>query len=352
MNSVQVKLTAALLLSIGLAGCVPATTATKGEDSPSTIAGPALPAVDDPVLYASRSDSNFTIPALPIEQIPAGYRRQEVKYETTEVPGTIIIDPSKRVLYFVTGKNEAIRYGIAVGAEGFGWSGVSDVTNKRHWPTWTPPREMISRKPELAKWANGQPGGLTNPLGSRAIYLTTNGVDHGYRIHGTPEWKSIGRNASSGCFRMINQDVMDLYERVPMGAKVVVLNRDGSYPTKLTIPQQPKPKKVAPKPEEALVPAALVTTPEPGLTTDPATPEATTPAAAVPATPSLTVPSVTEPADVTPAPTAVVPEVATPEVGVPEVVTPVVPPAPVPVTPTAPAEVTTAPAPAATTTTP
>jgi hypothetical protein len=103
---------------------------------------------------------------------------------------------------------------------------------------------MIDRKPELAKWEKGQPGGPTNPLGARALYLTTNGVDYGYRIHGTPEWQSIGSNASSGCIRMINQDIIDLYNRVPDGAKVVVLTQDGQVPTGLTLPPPP-PKKVA-----------------------------------------------------------------------------------------------------------
>jgi hypothetical protein len=116
---------------------------------------------------------------------------------------------------------------------------------------------MIARDPKLAKWKDGQPGGPTNPLGARAIYLTTNGVDYGYRIHGTPEWRSIGRNASSGCIRMINQDVIDLYGRLQGGEKVVVLNRDGSYPTRLVLPPP------APKPPVAaapvVVPAAMPT---------------------------------------------------------------------------------------------
>ena len=109
-------------------------------------------------------------------------------------------------------------------------------------------QEMIARHPELAKFEDGQPGGLTNPLGARALYLKTNGVDYGYRIHGTPEWNSIGSNASSGCIRMINQDVMDLYNRVPDGTHVVVLTDDGQFPTRLTVPVIPTPKK--PKPVE------------------------------------------------------------------------------------------------------
>jgi hypothetical protein len=108
---------------------------------------------------------------------------------------------------------------------------------------------MIARKPDLAKWAGGQPGGPDNPLGARALYLKTNGVDYGYRIHGTPEWRSIGRNASSGCIRMINQDVIDLYSRVPDGVKVVVLTRDGQMPTGLSLPP-PAPRPVSAKPKQ------------------------------------------------------------------------------------------------------
>ena len=341
MIPVQVKIAAALLLSLGVAGCMPTLSSTKTEEAqPAALAGPALPAVDDPALYASRSDTKFSVPALPIEKIPTQFRRQEVAYETTEVPGTIVISPAQRVLYLVTGKNTAIRYGIAVGRDGFGWSGVSDVTNKRNWPTWTPPKEMIERDPRLAKWEKGQPGGPSNPLGARAIYLTTNGVDYGYRIHGTPEWKSIGRNASSGCFRMINQDVMDLYERVPMGAKVVVLNRDGSYPTKLTIPPAPKPKKVAPKPTETVVPVAGEAKPEaaasgasPVTTPDAATtPGADTGAQTV--TPGTT--------STTSAPAAI----ATPSTTSPETVAPKLTTPPTTSTPTSPATGTTTTAPA------
>ncbi|MFT4150904.1 MAG: L,D-transpeptidase [Paracoccaceae bacterium] len=308
MKSVSVKFAAAALLMLGVAACVPATTPTV-EAPPVTVDG---------TTYAARSDSNFTVPALPVEQIPEQFRRQLVDYPTGEAPGTVIIDPAHRLLYYVSGKNQAIRYGIAVGAEGFGWSGVSDVANKRHWPTWTPPKEMIARKPELAKWADGQPGGPTNPLGARAIYLETSGVDYGYRIHGTPDWRSIGRNASSGCFRMINQDVMDLYERVQPGAKVVVLNRDGSYPTRLTIPPQPKKPAATPKPAAVVTPVVIVPTP---LTTMPAatipglTPPAAVPAAAVepavepaadsaPAAAAPAVPATPAPAEPCAAPTA------------------------------------------------
>ena len=240
----------AFVVMAALSACVP--------DQAMIDAGLAKPPEPKPVAgaYISTMDSGFALPALPEEEIPAQFRRQEVYFPTAEVPGTIIINPSEKTLHYVTGPNTAIRYGIAVGRAGFEWSGVAQVTEKKPWPTWTPPPEMIARDPKLAKWEKGQPGGLTNPLGARAIYLTTNGVDYGYRIHGTPEWKSIGRNASSGCIRMINQDVIDLYNRVQGGEKVVVLNADGSYPTRLVLPPPaPKPKKAAPAP--VVVPAAM-----------------------------------------------------------------------------------------------
>lgn len=213
-----------------------------------------------PNAYLATKDANIDIPALPVEEIPQQFRRQTVYFPTEEAPGTIIINPSQRVLHYVTGKNQAIRYGIAVGRAGFEWSGTAIVSEKKPWPTWTPPAEMIARDPKLAKWKNGQPGGPTNPLGARAIYLTTNGVDYGYRIHGTPEWRSIGRNASSGCIRMINQDVIDLYNRLKGGEKVVVLTRDGQYPTRLVLPPPaPKPAAVAAAPAPVVVPAAMPT---------------------------------------------------------------------------------------------
>jgi hypothetical protein len=139
---------------------------------------------------------------------------------------------------------------------------------------------MIERDPKLAKWKDGQPGGPSNPLGARALYLTTNGVDYGYRIHGTPDWQSIGRNASSGCIRMINQDVIDLYSRVPANAKVIVMNRDGSMPTGLTLPP-PQPRRA--KPVEP-VPATVM--PDLPPVVMPITAPVVTPAAAPVVTPA------------------------------------------------------------------
>ena len=200
------------------------------------------------VIYAAQEDSGIVLPGLPVEEIPAAFQRQVVDYPSEQVANTIIIAPGERHLYLVLGDGKALRYGIAVGRDGFLWSGEAVVATRKPWPTWTPPKEMIARRPELQQWKDGQPGGPTNPLGARALYLTSNGVDYGYRIHGTPEWESIGHNASSGCIRLINQDIIDLYGRVPDGAKVIVMTPDGQMPTGLTIPPVQQPKKAKPVP--------------------------------------------------------------------------------------------------------
>jgi hypothetical protein len=180
---------------------------------------------------------------------------------------------------------------------------------------------MIERKPELIKWEKGQPGGPENPLGARALYLTTNGVDYGYRIHGTPEWFSIGKNASSGCIRMINQDVIDLYERVPDGSKVIVLNADGSMPKGLTLPP-PQPKKPKPAVDPSVTPVVMQAIPSfaqpsavpgPALGVAPAAVPAILPVV-VPKVPSVlpqpkTAPLITAPAN-TAATSKVIPTVA------------------------------------------
>ncbi|MFN0264336.1 L,D-transpeptidase [Tepidamorphus sp. 3E244] len=159
----------------------------------------------------------------PNYKLPKQYRRQLVKYETKERPGTIVIDPSSKYLYLVMKDGEAMRYGVGVGREGFAWSGRANIRRKAEWPDWTPPAEMIKRRPDLAKYRNGMPGGPENPLGARAMYLYKGGRDTLYRIHGTNEPWTIGQAMSSGCIRLVNDDIEDLYERVPMGTRVVVL---------------------------------------------------------------------------------------------------------------------------------
>jgi lipoprotein-anchoring transpeptidase ErfK/SrfK len=148
--------------------------------------------------------------------MPANLHRQLVGYATTEAPGTVIIDTSNTYLYLVRGGGTAIRYGIGVGREGFTWSGVETISKKSEWPDWTPPAEMIVRQPYLPRF---MAGGVGNPLGARAMYL--GGTV--YRIHGTNDPTTIGKHVSSGCIRLTNEDVADLYERVPVGARIVVL---------------------------------------------------------------------------------------------------------------------------------
>jgi lipoprotein-anchoring transpeptidase ErfK/SrfK len=155
-------------------------------------------------------------------------RRQIVSYRTNEAPGTIIVDTPNTYLYFVLGGGQAVRYGIGVGREGFTWSGIKHVERKAEWPDWTPPPEMIARQPYLPRFVAGGP---TNPLGARAMYLSGSV----YRIHGTNAPDTIGGRVSSGCIRMVNADVIDLYNRVRVGTKVVVLpmrheRRAGSGP--------------------------------------------------------------------------------------------------------------------------
>jgi lipoprotein-anchoring transpeptidase ErfK/SrfK len=142
--------------------------------------------------------------------------REEVEFDPAYAPGTIVVSTSERRLYFVTERGEAIRYGVGVGRPGFEWAGIKTVTAKQEWPNWTPPAEMLKRRPDLPRH---MAGGLENPLGARALYLG-NSL---YRIHGSNEPDSIGQAVSSGCIRMLNEDVVDLYKRVRVGTKVVVL---------------------------------------------------------------------------------------------------------------------------------
>lgn len=173
--------------------------------------------------YGAVNDQGYALPRIPIDKVERRYHRQLVSYPTSEKPGTIIVDTGSRFLYYVMEDGKAIRYGIGVGREGFEWSGTAKIGWKREWPKWTPPKEMIERDPKLAKYAGGMDPGLTNPLGARALYLTNKGGDTGYRLHGTPEWQSIGKAMSSGCIRLLNQDIIDLYDRAKPGAKVIVL---------------------------------------------------------------------------------------------------------------------------------
>ena len=175
----------------------------------------AAVARDRPMVEGTNVDSSELAPNL---------RRQVVNYSRDVVAGTVIIDTAQTYLYYVLGNGKAIRYGIGVGREGFTWSGTQSVTRKAEWPDWIPPAEMIARQPYLARWTAG---GAGNPLGARAIYLG-NTI---YRIHGTNMPATIGQKVSSGCIRMLNADVIDLYSRVDVGTKIVVLPNHNSIAT-------------------------------------------------------------------------------------------------------------------------
>ena len=174
--------------------------------------------------YASTQPNALQQNAFPADEViapdesaaPERLRRAVVAFDTSEAPGTIIIDTGNTALYYVLGQGRAIRYGVGVGREGFTWSGVQTVSRKAEWPDWHPPAEMIARQPYLPRFMAGGPG---NPLGARAMYLGTSV----YRIHGTNDPSTIGKFVSSGCIRLTNEDVADLFSRVNVGTKVVVL---------------------------------------------------------------------------------------------------------------------------------
>ena len=179
--------------------------------------------------YGARTGEAFPVPAIDLSRIRTAFLRREVIDPTGEAPGTIVVDPARRFLFFVEPGGRALRYGVGVGREGFAWAGSAVIKSKQIWPDWYPPKEMLARQPVLMRAMRrlpgglGMPGGPANPLGARALYLWQGDHDTLYRIHGTVEPWSIGHNVSSGCIRMLNQDVMDLYERVVPGAPVIVL---------------------------------------------------------------------------------------------------------------------------------
>lgn len=174
-------------------------------------------------MYGPMPDERFPIPAVDLDEVDEDAMRRIVPYQTSEFPGTLVVDTREHALFLVMERGEALRYGVGVGKEGLAWQGRASVGRKAEWPRWTPTRDMIAREPERnAPWAGGMAPGLENPLGARALYLYRGTQDTLYRIHGTNQPWSIGQSVSSGCIRMINQDVIDLYRRVPLGAPVVV----------------------------------------------------------------------------------------------------------------------------------
>lgn len=209
----------ACLSAAALAGCQ--TTATSSVDAQEKLALKSSFAKD----YAALPKERFPIPAVQQEELAPKFRRRLVNYKTNEKPGTLIVEAKEFYLYHVKPDGKAMRYGVGLGRAGFEWSGRARVAWKRPWPTWTPPAEMIAREPQLEKYSaanGGKPPSLDNPLGARALYIFEGNVDTLYRLHGTKNPKSIGRAISSGCVRLVNQDIIHLYNEVKSNAPIIV----------------------------------------------------------------------------------------------------------------------------------
>lgn len=206
--------------AITLAGCV------STQPPALTVAPVAEPQPVSPLMYAAVPDEQFSIPAVKIVQLDRKFWRTEIDYPTREKPGTLIVDTPAKYLYHVKPGGRAIRYGIGVGREGFAWFGRAIVAYKRKWPRWTPPDSMVARNPSLEPYSianGGMDPGLNNPLGARALYIHEGGRDTLYRLHGTPEAFSIGKAVSSGCIRLLNQDIIHLYGEIRDGSPIVVI---------------------------------------------------------------------------------------------------------------------------------
>jgi lipoprotein-anchoring transpeptidase ErfK/SrfK len=203
--------------ALALAGCTTTTrTARLAETAP--VVPPEVLA-----MYAAMPDERFPIPAARIDLVAPRFWRQVVPDPTGERPGTVVVDTAQRYLYLVRDDGQALRYGVGIGREGFAWSGRATIAYKRQWPTWTPPAAMIEREPDLEPYRHGMAPGLDNPLGPRALYIFQDGRDTLYRLHGNPDVTAIGRAVSSGCVRLLDQDVIDLYGRVPDGSPILVV---------------------------------------------------------------------------------------------------------------------------------
>ncbi|MGL4199461.1 MAG: L,D-transpeptidase [Allorhizobium sp.] len=205
-----------------LAACSQTTGVPRQPASPPV--NPALQA-----MYGAVQDGGETIPAVDVAKIDPRNVRQVVNYRTSYAPGTIVVDPYARFLYLVMEDEKAMRYGVGVAKAGLEFQGEGDIKRKARWPGWVPTPNMIEREPDrYGPLAKGLGGGIDNPLGARALYLYQGGKDTLYRIHGTNEAWSIGQSVSSGCIRLLNQDIIDLHARVPEGSKMVVLTAEQS----------------------------------------------------------------------------------------------------------------------------
>lgn len=214
----------ALASALALAACSTAAREGAAVTAAPPMAYTGLAAGEPSAMYGARKDGGFTIPAVDAKHLKPDHRRQVVAYRTDEVPGTIVVDQTARYLYFVLPGGRAIRYAVGVGpvARAFP-GGEAEIAWKAKWPRWTPTPGMIERNPkQYARNAGGVAGGPGNPMGARALYMHQNGVDTYYRVHGTNDPSSIGKAVSAGCIRLLNQDIIDLHDRVKPGAKIVV----------------------------------------------------------------------------------------------------------------------------------
>ncbi|TCM46135.1 lipoprotein-anchoring transpeptidase ErfK/SrfK [Rhizobium sp. PP-F2F-G48] len=205
------------LAAVTLSGCSTTTAET---------ALPAIEPMETPILaslFGPKPDERFPLPAIPYQKIDKRFHRQMVSNPTGERPGSLVVDTANHFLYLTSEGGQAMRYGV--GRQGFEWSDRGVIQVKRQWPRWTPPNEMVARQPERQPYSianGGMEPGLKNPLGACAPYIFQNGEDTIFRIHGSPEWWTIGKSVSSGCVRMINQDIVDLYGRVPDKTPIIV----------------------------------------------------------------------------------------------------------------------------------
>lgn len=204
-----------------LSGCAP--TRNRLLTQPDPTQRTALD-TDPASIYAAMHDDDKALPQVNYRKLDPKLWRRRVIAPAGALPGTILVRLKEYQLFLIGHDGMATRYGIGIGAQGYSWAGKGEIAHKRAWPRWTPPTEMIARHPELAQYRVGKPGGIDNPLGARALYIFHNGADTLYRMHGTPEWWTIGRSMSSGCIRMINQDVIDLYERTCDGTPLLVMD--------------------------------------------------------------------------------------------------------------------------------
>lgn len=206
--------------ALALAGCT--TTGTTPIASPTQPLRNAVPP-DILAQYAALPNEEYFVPAADISMMSPMFWRQEMDNVTGQPEGTVVVDTANYFLYWTMPNGRAMRYGVGLGRAGFEWSGKGHIAYKRKWPVWTPPAEMIERQPELEMYRHGQPPGLLNALGARALYIHQGNRDTLYRVHGTMDVATIGKAVSSGCVRMIFQDIIDLHDRVPNGAPIVVI---------------------------------------------------------------------------------------------------------------------------------